>query len=122
MPSYLVEVYVPRSRASEARAAGRRARAAAEELSREGTRVRYVRTTFLPDDETCFHVFDAVSMNAVEELSRRAKLGRARVVSAVEASATRASRLKRTAAAPRDECAASTPKRGRPKPPSPTRR
>jgi uncharacterized protein DUF4242 len=86
VPSYLLETYVPRSRAAEARASGRRAKAVAEELSRDGTRVRYVRTTFLPDDETCFHLFEAVSANAVEEVSRRAKLGRARVVPAVEAS------------------------------------
>lgn len=85
MPSYLVEVYLPRSRADEARAAARRARAAAEELAREGTAVRYVRTTFLPDDETCFHLFEAVSADAVEEVSRRAELGRVRVVPAIEA-------------------------------------
>jgi hypothetical protein len=86
VPTYLVEAYMPRSHAQEARAAGRRARAAAEELSREGMPIGYVRTTFLPDDETCFHLFEAVSADAVEEVSRRAKLGRARVVPAVEAS------------------------------------
>ncbi len=90
MPSYLVEAYVPRSRAGDARAAARRARAVADELTREGTPVRYVRTTFLPDDETCFHLFEAVSADAVEEVSRRAKLGRARVVPALEAPATEA--------------------------------
>jgi len=85
VPTYMVEAYMPRSHAQEAHAAGRRARAAAEEIAREGTAVRYVRTTFLPDDETCFHFFEAVSASAVEEVSRRAELGRARVVSAVEA-------------------------------------
>ena len=84
MPSYLVEVYLPRSRPQEAGVIGSRARAAAEELSREGTPVRYVRTTFLPDDETCFHLFEAASAEVVEEVSRRAGLGRARVVAAVE--------------------------------------
>ena len=86
MPSYLVEAYMPHSHAHEARAAGRRARAAAEELSREGEPIRYVRTTFLPEDETCFHLFEAASTDAIEEVSRRAELGRARVVPAVEAS------------------------------------
>jgi hypothetical protein len=85
VPTYLVENYIPRSHAQEARAAGRRARAAAEELSREGIAVRYVRTTFLPDDETCFHLFEAVTADDVEEVSRRAGLGRARVVGVVEA-------------------------------------
>ena len=86
MPSYLLEVYLPKSRAHDARATGCRARAAAEELSCEGVPIRYVRTTFLPDDETCFHLFEAASVEAVEEVSSRAELGRARIVSAVEAS------------------------------------
>ena len=86
MPSYLVEVYLPRSRSDEARAAARRARAAAELLSREGVPIRYVRTTFLPDDETCFHLFEAPTLTAVEEVSRRAALGRARIIPAIEAS------------------------------------
>ena len=84
MPTYLVESYMPRSRAADARAAGRRAKAAAEDLSREGTRVRYLRTTFLPDDETCFHFLDAASAAAVEDVSRRAQLGRVRVVRALD--------------------------------------
>lgn len=84
MPSYLVESYVPRSRAEEVPLAARRARAVAEQLTREGTPVRYVRTTFLPDDETCFHIFEAPSNEAVEEVGRRAALGRARIVTAVE--------------------------------------
>lgn len=86
MPTYLVEAYLPRSYAQEARAAGRRARAAAEELSREGTPVRYLRTTFLPNDETCFHLFVAASAEGVEEASNRAQLGHARIVRAIEAS------------------------------------
>ena len=85
MQSYLVEVYVPRYHRDEADAAGRRARAAAAALFREGTRVRYVRTTLLPDDETCFHLFEAASFEAVEKVSRRAALGHARIVTVIEA-------------------------------------
>ena len=84
MPSFLIESYVPRSRHEEVSKATRLLRAAAEQLAREGTPVRYVRTTFLPDDETCFHIFEAPSHEAVEELRRRAALGRARIVTAVE--------------------------------------
>ena len=84
MPRYLVEAYVPRSRASEARVAGRDARAAAEELTREGTRIRYVRTTLLPDDETCFHVFETRSEEAVGEVCRRAGIGSGRIVPILE--------------------------------------
>lgn len=84
VPSYLVEAYVPRSRAQEARAAGRRANAAAAELALEGTPIRYVRTTFLPEDETCFHIFEARSTEAVDEACRRAQIRAARIVPAVE--------------------------------------
>lgn len=89
MPSYLVEVYLPRSRADEARATARRAQAAAEELSSKGVPIHYVRTTFLPDDETCFHLFEATSADTVEEVSRRAGLGHGRIVPAIEASRAR---------------------------------
>lgn len=84
MPSYLVETYVPRSRADDARTTADRARTIAETLSRGGTPVRYIRTTFLPGDETCFHVFEAESEEAVGEVCRRAGIGSARIVPAVE--------------------------------------
>jgi len=84
LPSWLAETYVPRSRARDAAASALRARAAADELSRDGAEIRYVRTTFLPDDETCFHLFEAASTEAVDEAVNRAGLGRARVVEVVE--------------------------------------
>lgn len=84
MPSFLVETYVPNASAVDASAAGQRARAAAVELSRAGARVRYVRTTLLPRDETCFHLFVADSERTVAEACRIAGLGNARIVPAVE--------------------------------------
>jgi hypothetical protein len=85
VPSYMVEAYMPCSQVREAHAAARRVTAAAVDLSRDGTDVRHVRTTFLPDDETCFHLVEAPSTDAVKELSCRARLGRTRIVRAVEA-------------------------------------
>jgi hypothetical protein len=84
VPSYLVELYLPRSSADEARAAGTRARAAAAELSAEGVPIRYVRTTFLPADA-------ADSAEAVDEVCRRAALGRVRIAFAVETPPQKAS-------------------------------
>ena len=84
MPSYLVEIYVPGTQAQDARAAGRRARAAARQLSLEGVSVRYVRTTLLPGDETCFHVFEAASDDVVAEACRLAGLETPRIVPALE--------------------------------------
>jgi hypothetical protein len=84
VPRYLVEAYIPHSRAPDALAAGRRARAFARELSLEGLYVRHVRTTFLPDDETCFHFFEAASPQAVGEVCRRAGINSQRIVPTVE--------------------------------------
>lgn len=84
LPTYLVEAYVPKSHAEDAAGGGHRVSAAAEQVSTEGMPIRYVRTTFLPDDETCFHVLEAATAAAVEEVCRRAALGRVRVVFAIE--------------------------------------
>jgi hypothetical protein len=84
VPSYLVESYLPRALAVDASAAGLRAREAADELARGGAAIRYVRTTLLPGDETCFHFFVADSEEAVAEACRRAGLGSPRIVPALE--------------------------------------
>lgn len=85
MRRYLVEVYLPRSRADEAHSTGRRARAASDDLTRHGVEVRYVRMTYMPDDDTCFYVFEAASVAIVEEACRHADLGSARIVPVIEA-------------------------------------
>ena len=85
MPTFVVEAYEARGRGAEALSGlEERARAAAAELSRSGSRVRHVRTTFLPEDELCLHVFEASSREAVLEAARRAGLPDARVTEAVE--------------------------------------
>ncbi len=84
MPSYLVETYMPCALALDAAAAGQHACAAARELSRQGASVRYVRTTLLPGDETCFHVFVADSEEIVAEACRLAGLDSPRIVPALE--------------------------------------
>jgi len=70
MTRFLAETYVPRSRAGDSSRAARCARAAAEQLSREGTSVRHVRTTLLPEDETCFHVFRPLRRRALLPTTR----------------------------------------------------
>jgi len=89
MPSYLVESHLPRSARERALAAGGRVRAACEALSRDGTPARYVRTTFVPEDETCFHLVEARSAELAGEVCRRAELGSVRIVEASEARAAR---------------------------------
>ena len=82
MPSYLVETYLARGHAGERAARERRARSAAEELTRERTRVRFDRSIHLPEDEICFYVFDAPSAREAAIAAQRAGLDPLRVVEA----------------------------------------
>jgi hypothetical protein len=79
MRSYLVEVYEPRRGATTAAS---RARSAAEAVSRAGTQVRYVRSIFVPEDETCFHLFESSSREAVAAVAERAAFVFARIAEA----------------------------------------
>ena len=83
MPSYLVEGFLPRSRATELSDAVARVRAAAEALSAEGTPVRHVRSSFLPADELFLHVLEAESFEAVREATRRADVAPERIAESV---------------------------------------
>jgi hypothetical protein len=71
---YLLELYVSRTDGDAIERAAGRARTVSEELTREGTPVRYLRSIFVPEDETCFLLFGAPSMDAVKEVARRAAL------------------------------------------------
>lgn len=77
-----MELYLPRGRKIEEAVAA--ARRAAETAASEGTPLRYVRSLHVADEETCFHVFEAPTREAVVEATRRAGLEGARVTEAVE--------------------------------------
>jgi hypothetical protein len=83
VPSYLVETFLPRGAAGELSARERRARSAAEELTRKGTRVRFAQTIHVPEDEICFFVFDAPSARDAAFAAQLAELHPFRVVEAV---------------------------------------
>lgn len=83
MPSYLVEGYLPRSRAAELPEAVARVRMAAEVLTAEGVPVRHVRSSFLPTDELFLHQLEAPSAEAAGEATKRAGLAPERIVEAV---------------------------------------
>jgi hypothetical protein len=83
MPSYLVETYLSRCRTAARSGCEERARAAAAELTSAGTRIRFGGVIHVPEDETCFFVFDAPSSAAAALVAERAALGHVRVVEAV---------------------------------------
>lgn len=77
MKSYLVEL---RGGVTDLAAAGERARSAAEALAREGTAVRWVRSVYVPEDESCLLLFEARTPDAVRRAGRRAGLEYERLV------------------------------------------
>jgi hypothetical protein len=83
VPSYLVETYLARGAAGARAARERRARSAAEELTREGTRVRFEGSIDVPEDEICFFTFDASSGREAALVAQRAGLDPFRVVHAI---------------------------------------
>ena len=83
MPSFLVETYLARGAAGERQARERRARSAAEEMTREGTRVGFERSIHVPEDETCFFTFTAASGREARLVAERAGLEPLRVVEAI---------------------------------------
>lgn len=88
MRQFLVELYASRSESAETRRDNAaRARLAAQKLSRAGNRVRYVRSIFVPDEETCFYVYEAADAEDVREAARRADLPVQSVVEAISADA-----------------------------------
>jgi hypothetical protein len=70
MAEFLVELHIPRTDANAAERA-ERARLGAEALTREGTPVRYPRSIFVPEDETCFFLYEAGSADSVREAAIR---------------------------------------------------
>ena len=83
MPSYLVETFLARGAAGERQARERRARSAAEDMTREGTRVRFERSIHVPEDEICFFTFTAASGREATLVAERARLEPLRVVEAI---------------------------------------
>jgi hypothetical protein len=84
MTEYLLELYVARADALAVERGAERVRRAAEEHTRAGTPVRYLRSIFVPDDETCYLIFEAGSADAVREVAQRASLSFEHVAAAIE--------------------------------------
>lgn len=83
MQEYLLELFISRTDTEVLTAQGENARAAANELTSRGTPVRYRRSIFLPDEETCFVLFEAESADAVRAAAQLAALPCERICAAV---------------------------------------
>lgn len=81
---YLVERYLPGFTPEQLSQATSRLAAAASELAAEGEDVRYLGSTALPEEESCFCRFEAQSREGVERACVRADVPFARIVEAEE--------------------------------------
>ena len=78
--NFLVERYLERTRRGDLAAVAEALRRSAQELTREGDPVRYVRSIYLPDDETCLDLYVASSSEVVSQATRRAGVSYDRIV------------------------------------------
>jgi hypothetical protein len=83
VPSYLVETFLARGAPSERQAREQQARSAVEAMTREGTRVGFEGSIYVPEDEICFFTFAASSAREAALVAQRAGLEPLRVVEAI---------------------------------------
>jgi hypothetical protein len=83
MPEFVLELYISRADPGAADDGAARIQSAAEQLSVEGTSVRYLRTMLLPEEETCFYVCEAASAADMREVARRAGVAADNVAAAL---------------------------------------
>jgi hypothetical protein len=74
MGKYIVELYVARGDEAALERGVELARGAAERLTRAGTPVRHLRSFFVPEDETCYVLFEADEAAAAQEAAQAAGL------------------------------------------------
>jgi hypothetical protein len=83
MREFIVEQYLPAAGAAAAENDAGAARRAAEQMRSEGIRVQFVRSIFIPEDETCIHLYRADSIEIVRAAATRASLPLERIAEAV---------------------------------------
>jgi len=83
MAIYMVERYLPGTSAQRLLDASARVQAATDHMRAQGVPVRYLGSTFVPDDESCFCLFSGPSPRAVREANERARFPFARILDAV---------------------------------------
>ena len=71
---YLVELATPASGWQDLQQVTSLARTGAEEMCREGAAIRFLRSIFVPEDQSCFFLYEGDSIETVREAGRRAQL------------------------------------------------
>ncbi len=84
MPVYMVERELKGIPMSDLAAAQQLAIKTAQDYTRQGTPVRYIRSTFAPEDGRCMCLFEAGSAQEVRRLNDEAQIPYTRVVEALD--------------------------------------
>jgi hypothetical protein len=83
MPEFVGEQYISRTDPTAVRHSVGAARRAAKQVTRDGASVRLVGSVFVPDDETCIHLYEADSIQCVRRAAAYAGLRLERIAPAV---------------------------------------
>jgi hypothetical protein len=84
MTVYMVERNLKGIAMSDLAAAQRRAISTADAYAVKGTPIRYIRSTFAPEDGRCMCLFEASNAEDVKRVNEEAKLPYSRIVEALD--------------------------------------
>ena len=84
MAVYMVERELPGITPEQLAGAQRAAIASAQQFTEEGRKVRYIRSTFVPQESKCLCLFEAPDRGLVREVNDAAKLPFSRIVEALD--------------------------------------
>ena len=84
MPVYMVDRDLPGITMDQLAAAQRAAIETSRQFTAEGKPVRYIRSTFVPEESHCMCLFEAPSPDLVREVNEAAKIPFTRVSEAVD--------------------------------------
>ena len=84
MPIYMVERSLPGIQMEQLAAAQKAAIETSEKFTAEGKDVRYIRTTFVPEEAHCMCLFEADTADFVREVNEAAQIPFTRIVEALD--------------------------------------
>jgi glutamate-1-semialdehyde aminotransferase len=84
MKEYMVELYVSRADPRAVERAAQLTQRAAQQMTRLGTPVRFLRSIYVAEDETCFFLYAAETEEAVRQAALAAERPFERVAEVIE--------------------------------------
>ena len=84
MPVFMVERSLPGITMEQLGGAQQAAIATSQQFTKEGTPVRYIRTTFVPGEAHCMCLFEAADAATVKRVNETAQLPFTRIIEALD--------------------------------------